>query len=37
MRTRREVLTNVAGIFVVTPAVSLVLWWAFIAAVRWVL
>jgi hypothetical protein len=35
MRTRREVLTNVAGIFVVSPIAGVILWWGFIAAVRW--
>lgn len=37
MRTRREVLTTVAGVFVLAPIVGIILWWGIIAAVRWVL
>lgn len=37
MRTRREVLSNVAGIFALAPTVALILWWGIAAAVRWVM
>lgn len=37
MRTRREVLGNVAGIFVLAPIFAVVLWSMGIAAVRWAL